>query len=193
VGSPARKPRPTRVQIANNSAVGSDTGKREVAQKEPIGPPPIDPPGPPRPAGTVETTPKDTASSPTPQSAAEPSGESPASSFDSANEDTEPSSPRFANGDLLAEHFAKHMYDFDAETPSEYDDLAAQFLTNQNNPDVLELTRPDGDVVKFNPNTNEFGILSGDGNVRTYLRLDERSHDYPSNLNYFYAQKGRNR
>ena len=40
MGSPARKPRPTRVQIANNSAVGSDTGKREVAQMEPIGPPP---------------------------------------------------------------------------------------------------------------------------------------------------------
>jgi hypothetical protein len=192
VGSTARKPRPTRVQAVSNDAVMSDVGGLDVAQiSEP--PPPIDPPGPPRPPGGEESTLKDTGSSPTPQSAAEPSAENPAGSFDSADEDTEPGSPRFTDEDLLAEHFTKHMYDFDAETASEYEDLAAQFLTNKNNPDVLEITRPDGDVVRFNPNTDEFGILTGDGNIRTYLRLDVRSHDYPSNLDYFYAQKGRNR
>ena len=102
--------------------------------------------------------------------------------------------PRFASGDLLNEHFQDHRFDFDGETESEYEDLAASFLSNQNNTDILELTRPaNDDIVRFNPETDEFGILSSDGHIVTYYKPDPRIHGYPTNLDYFYAQKGRRR
>jgi Phage portal protein len=46
VGSPTRKPRPTRVQVASNDAMRSDAGGSGVAEIEP---PPIEPPPPPEP------------------------------------------------------------------------------------------------------------------------------------------------
>ena len=53
VGSPARKPRPTGVQVASNDAVMSDVGGLDVAQIPPEPPPP--PPEPPAPAEPPET------------------------------------------------------------------------------------------------------------------------------------------
>jgi Phage portal protein len=189
VGSLARKPRPRGVQVASNEAVISDVSGSEVAQIiEPE--PPVEPPESRRPA---EAPTKETASSVTPPSGTESAAaETSPSEANSADEDTESESttPRFANGDLLSEHFGWHRYDFDARTESEYEELAASFLADKNNPDILELRRLNGDLVRFNPRTDEFGVLSGEGDIRTYYRVDPKSHSYPTNLDYFQAQKG---
>jgi hypothetical protein len=50
VGSPARKPEPTRVQVASNGTVASDAAGLNVAQIIEPEPPPIEPPEAPRPA-----------------------------------------------------------------------------------------------------------------------------------------------
>jgi hypothetical protein len=60
VGSPARKPQPTGVQVASNDAMMSDVGGRDVAQIEPrpIEPPPPPPePETPRPEESARATP----------------------------------------------------------------------------------------------------------------------------------------
>jgi pyocin large subunit-like protein len=53
---------------------------------------------------------------------------------------------------------------------------------------ILTTVRPNGDTVRFNPTTDEFGILGRDGVIRTYYRTDPSEHGYPTNLDYFDAQ-----
>jgi hypothetical protein len=61
VGSPARKPQPTRVEVASNNATGSGAGRLVVAQIiEPEPPPPLPEPETPRPEETAPTTPTGT-------------------------------------------------------------------------------------------------------------------------------------
>jgi len=181
VGKPERKPRPTGVQVAQE--------------------PPIEPPSPPPEAGAarpVEGPAKEPVSSASPSSGTESGpAENPRGEYDTTDGDVEfgpTRGPKFASSDLLNEHFQDHRFDFGADTESEYEELAESFLSNQNNPNILELIRPDNnDIVRFNPETDEFGILSSDGHIITYYKPDPRIHGYPTNLDYFYAQKGRTR
>jgi hypothetical protein len=48
-----------------------------------------------------------------------------------------------------------------------------------------------GDTVRFNPQADEFGVLGRDGHIYTYYRPDPQLHGNPTNLDYFYNQKGR--
>jgi hypothetical protein len=199
VGHPARKPQQTGVQVARNDAVMSDAGRPradvQVAQAPPIEPPPPLPEslGAARP---VEGPAKEPSASPSSGTESGPA-ENPRGEYDTTDGDVKFGSttgPRFDSGDLLTEHFQDHRFDFDAETEAEYGALAASFLSDENNPDILELTRPaNNDLVRFNPETDEFGILSSDGHIITYYKPDPRVHGYPTNLDYFYAQKGRTR
>jgi filamentous hemagglutinin len=52
----------------------------------------------------------------------------------------------------------------------------------------LEKTRPNGDVVRYNPATDEFGVVKPDGTIRTYYKPDPARHGRPTNLDYFNAQ-----
>jgi pyocin large subunit-like protein len=52
----------------------------------------------------------------------------------------------------------------------------------------LEKTRTNGDIVRFNPVTNEFGVARADGVIRTYFKPDPAVHGFPTNLDYFKAQ-----
>ena len=99
--------------------------------------------------------------------------------------------PRFGNGDLLKSKFNKHGSDFGALTASEYENQAASFLSDPDNADVLQFTRKGGDIVRFNPSTDEFGVLGSDGTIHTYYRPNPQIHGKPTNLDYFYSQNGR--
>lgn len=94
----------------------------------------------------------------------------------------------FATDDKLLDHFNRHGSDFNASTPEEYQRMASQFLTGTPEAGVLEKTRSNGDIVRFNPATDEFGVLSKDGIIRTYYKPDPSVHGYPSNLDYYNAQ-----
>jgi hypothetical protein len=203
VGSPARKPEPTGVQVASNDAtVRSDAGDDatsqaiEIAQ---IGPePPIMPRLPESPEGLspgqgAEAPPKGTTPSATPPTeAGSDAAENSPGELDSADQDEDAQSeftiPRFASERDLAIHFKLHGQDFGATTQSEYEDQAASFLTNLGNTDILQTTRVGGNIVRFNPVTDEFGVLTPDGHIETYYRPDPALHGYPTNLDYFYAQ-----
>jgi filamentous hemagglutinin len=48
-----------------------------------------------------------------------------------------------------------------------------------------EKVRSDGDVVRYNPNTDEFGVGSSGGSICTYYKPDPAVHGKRSNLEYF--------
>ncbi len=92
----------------------------------------------------------------------------------------ETSSAKFANDAKLTDHFQKHGADFSSNSPAHYESQASAFLTGTRRTGVLEKVRPNGDLVRYDPNTNEFGVISKDGTIRTYFM--------PTDPNYFYEQ-----
>ena len=94
----------------------------------------------------------------------------------------------FSSKDQFQEHFADHGTDFGAQTPAEYAQQANDFLNGELGSDVLETMRPNGDIVRYNPITNEFGVAKADGTIRTYFSPDPSVHGLPTNRDYFNAQ-----
>ncbi|ASV88650.1 putative large secreted domain protein (plasmid) [Ochrobactrum quorumnocens] len=42
--------------------------------------------------------------------------------------------------------------------------------------------------MRYNPVTEEFGVVSSSGDIRTYYRPDPTVHGWPTNLDYFNDQ-----
>jgi len=66
----------------------------------------------------------------------------------------------------------------------EYERLADSFMTGPLREGALECTR-DGDLVRFDPRTNEFGVLSADGHVETFMVLRPLPSSRQTALQYF--------
>ncbi|MBI3909532.1 MAG: hypothetical protein HY320_01195 [Armatimonadetes bacterium] len=89
----------------------------------------------------------------------------------------------------LADHFAKHSGDFGAKTAAEYEAMADAFLGGPLPTDAIQATRVGGgDLVRYNPVTNEFGVLAKSGVIRSYFKPDPKVHGLPSNPDYFHAE-----
>lgn len=98
------------------------------------------------------------------------------------------SGAKFADQAKLDDHFARHGSDFGAKNKLEYQAQADKFLTAPKLAGVLEKARPNGDIVRYNPGTDEFGVVSSGGSIRTYYKPDPAVHGKGSNLDYFNAQ-----
>ncbi len=116
--------------------------------------------------------------------------------------------PRFTNGfESVAQrrrHFSEHGDDFGASDADEYEEWAGAFLGGARPSDVRECVRECGYMIRYDPNTEAFGILDNSGIIRTYykpvpcssvpfamrdaVRLAGRCHKYPNNLIYFQAE-----
>ncbi len=103
-------------------------------------------------------------------------------------EATQGTGAKFADNAKLADHFQRHGGDFGAKSAAEYESQADNFLTGPRGEGVLEKTRDNGDVVRYSPATEEFGVVSKDGTIRTYYEPDPAVHGKPTNLDYFNAQ-----
>lgn len=84
-------------------------------------------------------------------------------------------------------HFKDHGADFGAKNAADYVRKAQDFLQNPS-AGVLSKTRANGDVVRFDPTTNAFGVMDKTGAPRTFYVPDPAKHGYPTNLDYFNAQ-----
>jgi pyocin large subunit-like protein len=84
-------------------------------------------------------------------------------------------------------HFRDHGADFGARNAVDYVTQAQQFFRS---PPAGRLTRvrANGDVVRYNPNTNTFGVMNASGAPRTFSKPDPSVHGYRTNLDYFNAQ-----
>jgi filamentous hemagglutinin len=95
----------------------------------------------------------------------------------------------FASEKLLNKHFEKHGDDFDVSDADSYLSAAEGFMNKNPSASILEKVRADGDRVRFDRSTNEFGIVTPGGVLRTYYKpVSGSGHDYPTNLDYFNAQ-----
>ncbi len=85
-------------------------------------------------------------------------------------------------------HFNDHGSDFAGlNNALEYVADAQSFLRS---PPAGTLTRlrANGDVVRYNPQSNIFGVMDRTGAPRTFFKPDPAVHGCPTNLDYFNAQ-----
>lgn len=85
-------------------------------------------------------------------------------------------------------HWGKHGADFpDLQNSKQYVDRAYDFMTSPD-PAIQEKIRANGDFVRYNAGTDEFGVMTRDGVMRTYYKPDPAVHGLPTNQDYFNAQ-----
>lgn len=85
-------------------------------------------------------------------------------------------------------HFKKHQSEFpDCKNAKEYVEKAQNFMGDPPTGTYTKV-RPNGDIIRFNPKTDEFGIMEKDGTLKTFFKPDPSKHNYPSNWEYFLGQ-----
>lgn len=76
----------------------------------------------------------------------------------------------FRTLDLLQEHYRKHGREFGVVSPEGYLSIAQQLRDRPTGGDVLEITRNDGVVTRFDRGTGTFVAFDRDGVIRTCFR-----------------------
>ena len=91
----------------------------------------------------------------------------------------------FDPGDL-PDHFARHGPDYGATNAQVYEQMADTFFGSPKGATVLECIRRRGDLVRFNPQTCEFGVMGATRILRTYyIKLNLRQRSYADKLAFF--------
>ncbi len=85
----------------------------------------------------------------------------------------------------LERHFARHGQEFGAANADEYEARAEAFMTGPLREGVLECSRPNGDLVRFDPRTEEFGIRATAGHIVTFMILRPLPSSRQTSLQYF--------
>lgn len=95
----------------------------------------------------------------------------------------------------LAIHCRKHCLEFGPISQQGYLHQARAFLNRRaNGVRIQECYRgiawgaSAGDLVRFDITTQEFGIVTARGYIRTYFLPAPSLHGYPSNFDYFLSQ-----
>lgn len=104
----------------------------------------------------------------------------------------------------LNRHFSEHGADFRASNANEYEEWADVFLGGPKPEHVQECLRQCGAKLRYDPNTEAFGVLDADGVCRTYykpvpcsslrgairaaMKQSGRCHSFANNLVYFKAE-----
>jgi pyocin large subunit-like protein len=76
----------------------------------------------------------------------------------------------FLNSAQLQYHFQEHGMDFSAKNVKDYERMADVFLGDGLAPNARECMRRQGDKVRFNPHTDEYGVIDTSGVIRTYFK-----------------------
>ncbi len=101
-----------------------------------------------------------------------------------------PGPTTWGNPQTLADHFARHGADFGAKTPEEYVQAAARLFERAQRGSLPTKIDPKGVIRVYDPATNSFGAFNPNGTIRTFCKPDPAVHGYPTNLDYWNAQKG---
>lgn len=80
----------------------------------------------------------------------------------------------------LRSHFQSHGSDFAAVDDAAYLHMADTFLGVPKTMDMLECIRSNGDRVRYNKVTFEFGVVDRDNFIRTYYKRVTPSVYYPT-------------
>jgi pyocin large subunit-like protein len=97
---------------------------------------------------------------------------------------------------ILKSHWGDHWDDFAVANAVRYEHLADRFLSGPKVASYFECNRSRGDLVRYNPSTNELGVISKDGIIRTYFKPVrcaslpaalsgiKKCHNAPTNMQY---------
>lgn len=91
----------------------------------------------------------------------------------------------FASTIELEVHFSDHGHEFGATSADEYGSMADGFLGGPIGPNTLESVRKNGDRLRYDPTTDEFGVLRRDMVIKTYFVPDPTIHGWADNFTYF--------
>ena len=98
----------------------------------------------------------------------------------------------FASPLDLSDHFTKHGARLGIEDESTYLARADNFLGSPKGPTAHEFRRPwNDDLVRYNPTTDEFGVLGENGYIKTYYKPDPARHGFQTNGEYFEYERSR--
>lgn len=87
----------------------------------------------------------------------------------------------FASRKKLQEHFEKHGREFGASNEGEYLELAQTLRDRPAGGDVLETTRRDGVITRFDRRSGAFLAFNDDRTIRTFFKPNDGE-------NYFHRQ-----
>lgn len=85
----------------------------------------------------------------------------------------------------LERHFVRHREEFGAATADEYERLADAFMTEPLRDGALECTHRDGGIARFDPGTNEFGVLTAEGDISTFMIVRPLPSSRQTSFEYF--------
>src|SRR5436305_6399801 len=76
----------------------------------------------------------------------------------------------FLNARQLNRHFSEHGSDFGASNAQDYEESADSFLGGSKPANILECKRNRGDIIRYDPTTDAYGILDKMGVIRSYYK-----------------------
>jgi pyocin large subunit-like protein len=79
----------------------------------------------------------------------------------------------FASRQRLQEHFEKHGAEFGKITIDNYLALAQTLRDKPSGPDVLEVTRADGVITRFDRRSGAFMAFNSDRTIRTFFKPND--------------------
>ena len=93
----------------------------------------------------------------------------------------------FATAESRSLHFQRHGPEFNAASSDAYERMADVFLGGPLAVGVLECTRGDGALVRYNPATDALGIMRANRTIRTFFK-PTRGHNLAKGLAYFQGE-----
>jgi pyocin large subunit-like protein len=89
---------------------------------------------------------------------------------------------------LRLQHFRKHGRSLGCRTEIDYEIKAIAFFARVDY-NIRVARRPrENDVIYFDYQTDEFGVLTRSGFIRTYFKPNTTIHLLPRNLDYYFAE-----
>ena len=88
-------------------------------------------------------------------------------------------------------HCRKHRLEVGALSCADYVFRALNFMTKGLTAGMVECTRLGGETVRFDPNTQEFGVSSPNGYLITYFLPEPVRHGLASNMMYYLQECGK--
>ena len=84
------------------------------------------------------------------------------------------SSLQFVSEQLFQKHYDKHLSEFGEISKERYLEKANALADAPLSEDIVQLVRSDGSIAKYCYSTNEFVVVTADGNIRTYFKPETK-------------------
>lgn len=90
------------------------------------------------------------------------------------------------NASSLQRHAQEHAAETGASSPQDYQQKAENFMNGAPDADEIEIRRANGEIIRYNLKTHEFGIVYSNGQLVTYYKVDKGSD--AEDLDYVLSQ-----